>query len=65
MENLQHFVDFWLSWNCFAWVLISSVVTGILSIATGLHGNQYGWKSGVVCGIAFTFGALATHFPLF
>ena len=67
MENLQHFADFWFSWNCVAWVAISGVTTATIATMIGMPNDvpKQGWKIGLVSGVAFTFGVLSTHVPLF
>lgn len=64
-KKMENFWNFWFSWNCFAWIGIEAVSTGVLAIAMNIYNKPTGFKTGILTSAAFTLGILATFIRLF
>lgn len=49
--------------NTLIWLIIAAFITGVLTVALGLHKKPTsGYGTGVICAIAFMLGVMSAHF---
>lgn len=51
--------------NLFVWGIIAATISGFLAFATNLYSKPSGFAVGIISGVAFAFGVIATRIQLF
>ena len=51
--------------NFMVWGLIAMVVTGAISASLNIWQKPSGFKTGTICAIAFTIGAMSSNIQIF
>lgn len=60
MRKLDQFSALFQSPGFLGFFVVAGLITGVFALATNIYKEPKGWKTGMMSGIAFLMGAMAT-----